>query len=197
MKKSIAALLLALAPVATFAQGKVYLGGGLSMNQAPSAFEKNYKKGVNFEAGYGYALTPNVEVIAKGEIHNFSPNPDAFGTSALAATLNGGTFSDAAVNAGVKLNFGAGKIKPYVVATGGFQSLQTKALSITVGSNTINYDEADESAFGVNVGVGVEVGFGGAASLFVEPSYTMLFNDAKTKFIPVKVGLAYSLLGKK
>ncbi|MBN8588253.1 MAG: outer membrane beta-barrel protein [Rhodothermia bacterium] len=193
MKKVILLLALTFAPFTLFAQGKVYLGGGLSLNQAPNSFKDQYKNGFNFEAAYGYPITENVEILAKGQLHSFNPDAAGFDTAVLSAKVEGGVFSDVNVGAGLKLNFGAGNIKPYVFATGGFHSLETTEMKLTLSSLT-TIPKKTENTFGVNAGVGIEVGFGGAAALFVEPSYTMLFNDAKTKFIPIKVGLAYSLM---
>jgi opacity protein-like surface antigen len=208
MKKFILPLVFAFLPLFSMAQNTVYISAGMSLPQKEeSNFKDLYKNGTNLGAAFGLALSPNLELLLKLNMDSFNLDPNAFKVGTVVATTTGGNYNLLTPSAGFKLNVAPkGKINPYLVASVGYNLGKISPITAKAGTQTVTYDYDDQNALGINAGLGLTFNLNENAGIFVEPSYSMLFYKSSSSgtasftknqsFIPVKVGLAYHLMGK-
>lgn len=161
---------LGLAARPTMAQ-TVYVQGGASFPSSSANLSDNYKAGFNAGIGIGFPIVNQLEGVIRGHVDRFEndrsgvPNFVSYsGTSNL--KLNGPMVSN--------------RVMPYALAGGGVFRL---------GS-----EDAYETEFGLQFGVGIGIQTSPRVNLTIEPNYILVFTEGDdTQYFPVRVGASFAL----
>lgn len=156
---------LALVAAPANAQMKFAVGAGLSLPNGD--LKTAFKSGFHGMAAGEFALTgAPISIRADGMYSTFSSK-----------TSGAPSYNLISVSADAKYGFAPGPISPYILG------------GPTWGQ--VSYNSANSSAFGFNVGGGVNFGMS-ALKLFAEARYfSITKNGASTHWIPITVGIHF------
>lgn len=199
MKKS----MIALAALLLFAVGaqaqmpsspfSFYVGGALSLPNAPDAFKNTYKTGFHGFAGVGFSVMPKLQLVAKGELNSFSFD---FDQNAMPGISEGGKQNIWMFGGDARFSMGvpAAPFKPFGFAGAGFANVKTTDFGGTDLSLATSLNSSLESMTKMywNIGLGAEFKSGPAMSLFVQARYVNIATEGDAmQFIPISVGLKF------
>lgn len=200
MKKMLVALTL-LVTLAATASAQVpspfslYAGGLISLPQGPSSFKDGYKNGWHGSLGLGWKLMPNLQAVAKAEVHSFGLDYEQSGLAASNPTLTGGT--NRVMMFGVDGRFGVGvpaaPVKPFALAGIGMAKVDFTEFSGDALATSLNAGAPDaQTKMYWNIGAGIELKGSPMFAFFAQIRYVSIATDGEPeKFIPFTLGLRF------
>lgn len=200
MKKTCIALVVLMA-LASAAGAQVpspfslYAGGLISMPQSPSTFKDGFKNGWHGTLGLGWKLMPNLQAVAKAEVHSFGMDFEQVGLATSNPNLAGGT--NRVMMFGVDGRFGVGvpaaPVKPFALAGIGVAKVDFTEFSGDALATSLNaaYPEAQTKMYW-NIGAGFELKGTPMFGFFAQIRYVSIATDGEPeKFIPLTLGLRF------
>jgi opacity protein-like surface antigen len=168
----------------------LYVGGALSLPNAPDGFKDSFKTGYHGLVGLGYKMGPGFQVVGKVEYHNFGSD-----FSSLSGVEGGNTkmwlFGG---DARLALALPAAPIKPFVFAGAGLANVKQSDFTgdaSLITSLTLSYPESQNKLY-YNLGGGVELGGGPSFSIFAQVRYVSVSTEGdNTAFVPITIGLKF------
>ena len=183
--------LLALVASTAFAQEvekkwNVYLGAGAGMPMGD--FGDAYKMGFHGFGGFGYTVTPGLQIMPTLEYHMFSLSDD--GKAAWGTDVSGGTVKALMFGANLKYTFKMTNpsFAPYLIGGAGMASMSMS--DITYDGTTESVDSESKAYFGA--GAGVEIKAGAKMGIFVQVRYLSISTEgSSSNLVPVTVGVKF------
>ncbi len=168
----------------------LYVGGALSLPNAPDDFKNSFKTGYHGLVGLGYKMGPGFQLVGKAEYHNFS-----FDFADLSG-LEGGNSRVWMFGGDGRLALGlpAAPIRPFGFVGLGIANVKRSEfdgpLTLTAALNDALPDAQNKVYY--NIGGGVELKFGPSLNLFVQGRYVSVATEGdNTTFVPITVGLKF------
>jgi opacity protein-like surface antigen len=190
MKKLLlaAAVLLGLAAFAAAQDVKpvdIYVGGGVSIPNAPDRFKDGMKMGFHGMGGIEAKASTGFSLLFLADYNRFSPDVEG---------IDGGEVSVLTFTLNAKLGLGvpAAPIKPYIFGGIGLANTSASDFSGTVPDdvNVVTMESKTNACF--NVGGGLQFKAGPAAAIFIQARYMIIATEGDaTKYFPITVGFKF------
>jgi opacity protein-like surface antigen len=192
-----------LVTVVSFAHGKsnpeIYLNGGYSIPSRPQIFAEIWSPGYNVGTGVIYSISPSISLVGSIDYNRFRFDEESFliryGFGSLGAETSGGNITIFSVSGSVKINLIAEteRITPYIIGGIGASRISTSDITVYFAGVT-NIRGDSETAFTASTGGGMNIILDSRIKLFVQAAYAIcLTNDDNTYYLPLKIGLVFSL----
>jgi hypothetical protein len=173
----------------------LYAGGAISLPQSPSGFKDGYKNGLSGMIGFGWKLMPNLQAVAKAELHSFKVDFDQQGLATSYPALTGGTNNMwmFGVDGRYSLGLPAAPIKPFVIGGLGLASIsQTDFAGDPLATSLNAVMPTSQSKMYWNIGAGVELKGTPLMGLFAQVRYVSVATDGEaSNFVPITLGLKF------
>jgi opacity protein-like surface antigen len=168
----------------------LYVGGALSLPNAPDGFKDSFKTGYHGLVGLGYKMGPGFQVVGKVEYHNFG-----YDFASLSGVEGGNTKMWLFGGDGrFALALPAAPIKPFVFAGIGIANVKQTEFSgdtSLISSLTTSFPKNQNKLY-YNLGGGIELGGGPSFSIFAQVRYVSVSTETdKTSFVPITIGLKF------
>lgn len=162
----------------------IYIGGGVSLPNAPDLFKDGYKTGYHGMGGIEAKAFTGFSLLFLADYNRFSPDVEG---------MDGGEISLLTFTLNAKLGLGvpAAPIKPYLFGGIGLANTSVSDFTVTIPDVTITTLGSETNAC-FDVGAGLEFKAGPSAAIFVQGRYMIIASkgDAITYF-PITVGFKF------
>lgn len=189
MKKifSAAAMVFCLAAIVVAQDVKpidIYIGGGVSLPNAPDGFKDGFKTGYHGMGGIEANAFTGFSLLFLADYNRFSPDVE---------DVDGGEVSLLAFTLNAKLGLGvpAAPMKPYLFGGIGLANIsQSDYKDILPEVEVSTYASKTNACF--NVGAGLEFKAGPSAAIFVQGRYMVITTEGDaTTYLPITVGFRF------
>ncbi len=160
----------------------IYIGGGVSLPNAPDFFKDYWKTGYHGLAGVGFKAFPGFSLVGNAEYHTFPIDAEG---------VEGGNFNTFlfTVNGRLALGVPAAPLKPFIL--GGIGLANVSISDITAGDKTFEF-LGSETDLCFSIGGGLEFKAGPAAAIFVQGRYVIINTEGDAiTYIPITVGFKF------
>ncbi len=189
MKKGLLTTLLILVLATGASAGPaIYAGGGVSMPMGPEFFKDNWKMGIGFGGGVGFAVNPQFEVVGKVFYNTFAMDVEG---------IEGGDFVAFAFGADVHFYPMANEtnesaFSPYIL--GGIGMTSAKLTEITAPALLAMAETDAEMDITFGFGAGFEYEMSPKMAFWVEGKFTIISTEGEsTSHLPIRAGLKFNL----
>lgn len=184
----IVAVLLCLAAVATGQDVKpidIYIGGGVSIPNAPEGFKDWFKMGYHGMGGVEAKAFTGFSLLFLADYNRFSPDVEG---------IDGGEISLLSFTLNAKLGLGvpAAPLKPYFFGGVGLANTSVSDIDASEpdGISVYTMESKTDACFGV--GAGLEFKAGPSAAIFVQGRYMIIATEGDAlSYFPITVGFKF------
>ena len=177
----------------------LYLGGGVTFPLSPKEFSDYWNMGYNLEISLDFGISPIVYLGLEIDYNSFGFNGEKLfkdaGFGSYNFTISGGEASILSAMFDLKIALVKGAFQPYILLGIGYNNLETNDATVSlagVGRETVN--GSSEGGFAYNAGLGFNIPLSVKIYLFFEGKYqSVRVKDENTSFLPLRIGIAFSL----